>query len=289
MIQLSLETYAKLLARLACRRHARLDAVLAEIGVQAEALLRDEPALLRELATTLQRHKGVAAMKFAEALATEVERLGGAALALGAPGDAAPLVPARPEVPSFLRAEQAPMAAALAVSAVPLPAPPLALAETHKLGSRELAAAVERGRLPFVQRDPSSVGGADAQDEVRPTVELPLAPHVGEAGLLERAMAPRDLSGTADPDTQAIMAAVLRGALPFGRPDQSREDADVAALPLETYASVTRALARGEPREEALKKHGLGAEAFDKLARAWAPRLQRNPHLMERFKELVKG
>jgi hypothetical protein len=106
-----------------------------------------------------------------------------------------------------------------------------------------------------------------------------------------------DLRSTADPDMRTIMATLAHGPLPFVRPDtqdasptpQPGEEVDFALLPLETYAGVTRALARGEPREATLAANNLTAETFERMARAWARRLQGDPHLLARFRELAKG
>jgi hypothetical protein len=89
-----------------------------------------------------------------------------------------------------------------------------------------------------------------------------------------------------DADLRAIIAAVESGAVPFAKP---AEPPPVALLPLETYASVTAALAGGEPRDAVLARHRLTSEAFDAQARAWAQRFQRQPHFLERFKELVRS
>ena len=105
-----------------------------------------------------------------------------------------------------------------------------------------------------------------------------------------------DSRSTADPDTRAIMAAIMHGPLPFMRPAAQRSasgqephgDADFALLPLETYAGVTRALARGEPRDATLAANNLTAETFERLARAWSRRFQGEPHLLARFRELAK-
>ena len=194
------------------------------------------------------------------------------------------------DLPSYLQTPQTALAAPSVVRGeAPPQSPPIApqrapspLAGTYKMDNRDMLAAVERARLPFVKPEPASAGGAaDARREARPTVELPAAPDL--------AAAPKDLSGTADADTRAVMAAILRGPLPFGPSDPPHDAADVAALPLETYASVTRALAHGERRDDALGKHGLSAEAFERLAKAWAPRLQQDPQLMARFKELASA
>jgi hypothetical protein len=78
-----------------------------------------------------------------------------------------------------------------------------------------------------------------------------------------------------------------RSEAPGGAP--GREHLDLTLLPLETYAKLSAALARGELREAALRRHGLTPAAFDILARAWAQKFQQEPALLERFKELARG
>jgi hypothetical protein len=115
------------------------------------------------------------------------------------------------------------------------------------------------------------------------------------------------LAETNKMDLTDIVAALEKGKLPFtgaahaeeGRPTMELPHgampevapaADPATtLPLETYASVCAALAHGEPRREALPRHGLSGEAFDTFAKAWAQRFQREPHLVATFKDLVSA
>ncbi len=159
------------------------------------------------------------------------------------------------DVPTVLQAVQAPM-----------PALGSPLAETSKLDLAAVAAADERGRLPFVQAQPPSPSGAVA--------------------------ASSDLKSTADPDTRAIMSTLTWGPLPFARPEHqpaAGADVDFSLLPLETYASVSGALARGEPRAETFARHNVSPETFERLARAWARRFQDEPHLLTRFRTLAKG
>jgi hypothetical protein len=85
-----------------------------------------------------------------------------------------------------------------------------------------------------------------------------------------------------------------RGLPPFGRTASviaahGEEEFDLSLLPLEKYASLSGALARGEPRDAALARHGLTAIAFEILAGAWSQRFRREPPLLERFKELAKA
>jgi hypothetical protein len=162
-----------------------------------------------------------------------------------------------------------------------------------------IVAAIGRGALPFAPGAAAQSAGSPSQIARPPSShELPASP--------SREPLKQNPSGTMEADLSAIMASIGRsGALPFARDgappsvgapmatmalpaSQGPEAPDLSALPLEVYASVTGALARGESREEALAKHHLSAEDFDKLAKAWAPRFAQEPHLLARFKELAK-
>jgi hypothetical protein len=112
----------------------------------------------------------------------------------------------------------------------------------------------------------------------------------------------RQLDQTKRMDPPAILVAIERGRLPFapspaeppGRSEPRAtadhvDEGDLTQLPLETYASVCAALARGEPRPEALARYGLTAETFDRLGKAWSQRFQHEPQLVARFKELATG
>ncbi len=85
--------------------------------------------------------------------------------------------------------------------------------------------------------------------------------------------------------------ASARAAMPFSRaegpPPKSSQEVDLEALPLETFAALSAALARGESREGVLAKHGLTSAAFDAIAAAWGRRLQREPNMLARFNELA--
>jgi hypothetical protein len=59
-------------------------------------------------------------------------------------------------------------------------------------------------------------------------------------------------------------------------------------MTLEKYASVSGALARGEPQEALLARHGLTVVAFELLAKAWGQRFQKEPHLLEEFRTLAR-
>jgi hypothetical protein len=138
MTPVTLEVYAQILARLACRRGATIEEVLAELGLAPEDLARDEPALRAQLREALARRKGIAAMKFAAAVGEELEKL--ALLGAGAPPpeplpapavqvplaliDPAADSPSRwaAQAPSYVTAD--PRAAAPAVVSLPAPDPP---------------------------------------------------------------------------------------------------------------------------------------------------------------------
>lgn len=233
MPNLPLQTYARLIANLAARRGTPLGEVLSELGLSLEDLKDSEATTLAELAQSWPRRKGIAAMKFATALAEELVKLG--PIHLGGTHEAEPeiLRPRENEVPSYLREPPA---------QVPLPAPPTALpkgpsplAETASMDLSAVVAAVQRGALPFASSSVSRIAAGEASNEGRPP-----------------------------------------------------EDADLSSMPLATYAEISGALARGQSREEALAKHGLSAEAFNRLAQGWARRFQEDPALLATFKELAK-
>ena len=91
-------------------------------------------------------------------------------------------------------------------------------------------------------------------------------------------------------------ALAARDPLPFagmetpsqGLPE-AEEELDLSLLPLETYASVSGALASGESREVAVASHGLTVQTFEILARAWAQRFRREPHLLQKFTDLARS
>jgi hypothetical protein len=300
MTELGMEAYARLLAHLACRRGTRMDEILADLGLDAGALAEGEAALREELTSAWTRRSGILAMKFATALGKELSLLGPAGSAGTDPArpDPEPLpepasgLPRETDLPSFLQpvapapspliplAPLAPLAPPTpsAPCAPSAPAPEIAkLAATGDLDLQAVLAALRRGPLPFAQ-----------------------SPSPGPAGLAEKApsqgaAAPRPRpTGTVQADYQAVEASVQQGPLPFApavpaAPAAPPEEGDFALLPLETYASVSGALARGEAREEALAKHHISAEEFDRLAKVWSQRFQREPHLFARFKELATG
>jgi hypothetical protein len=309
---LPLETYALALAHLIRRRREPVAEVLGSIGVSAEAFSAAERYWTEELAQAFVRRKGALAMRFASAWADAHRQVGLLDPAAGEAPAAAwspPAAPpaAKPDVPSFLRPGSEPGAlplpppaaappAPVAMSPAPVATPPSPapvdappdrapanpLAETNKMDVSAVARAIESGKLPFKYASPAALA---ALREASPPAADP------------RPARPARSGATASMDASAFVPPADRAPLPFARHDaggaagaaEAKDDADLAQLPLETYASVSAALARGEPRPEALARHGLRAEAFDKLAKAWAQRFQREPHLLARFKELAKG
>ena len=271
MSELSLEMYARLLAHVACRRGARLSDLLSELGIDAEALPAAEIALREQLTSAWVNRRGILAMKFAAALGAELQRLG----PIG--GDGASPLP--PEVVSLLStAPEVPETAMPSYLHTPL--------TTDRGGI---------GAPPFVALPAAP--------------SLPAAPPIAPPALIRKEPAsPSTLAGTGNLDLTAIVAAIRQGGLPFahapspqagatpapeGRPGSATPDAGPAEareeLPLETFALVSGALARGESRDVALARHGLTSAAFDVLAKAWAQRFQREPQLLDRFKELARS
>jgi hypothetical protein len=307
MSTVTFETYGTILAHILCRRRASLAEVLADLHVDPAEFERDEPALRRELAGAWVARRGISAMKFAAALATELQRLGplrgdGAA---PPPPEAVPRLAAPPEVretemPSYLQALPAgggslaapflapPPATAPPVGSAAPVAPPVMvrkevgpaspLAGTADMNLSAIMSTIQQGGLPFAHGTSTAPGAAQAPEPaVAPEKRVPVG------------------SGTVGADFSDVVAAVKKGALPFSRPEQPHaghaetgEEPDLAQLPLETFAEVSGALARGESRDAALARHGLTSAAFDLLAKAWAQRFQREPQLLERFKELAK-
>ena len=255
MTTLDVETYARLLARLALRGGkggARLEEILAELGVEAEALRASEPALRAELARAWPRRKGIAAMKFASAIGEELLRHGPLGIEVASMPLPAAREPDRKELPSYL---QAPLALAPLPATPPPPAPTPAgpaatpkptqpnprLQATMDADTAAIVAAIARGPLPFA----NAAGGRGSSLAPAPTP----AP-----------------------------APTTPAAAPLDMPPAS----------LDTYAAVTGALARGEAREAVLVAHGLSPEDFDKLTRAWAARFERDPALLAHFKDLAR-
>jgi hypothetical protein len=66
------------------------------------------------------------------------------------------------------------------------------------------------------------------------------------------------------------------------------DEVDLQRYPLELYAAITGALARGEPREQVLTAHQLAPELFDRIGKAWAARFAEDPPLRARFQDLAR-
>ena len=332
MSKLTLEIYARILARLACRRGAPLADILAELGISPDELREAEPTLRAQLAEAWDRRKGLPAMKFATALGEELTRLGPLAGEHGSSGGAwpdelpssAPPRDVQPTLPSYLHVPPTPALglmppapalatpAPLAAAASPQPPPvqtPIErspagadLAGTMQADFREIRAALERGALPFAGPGSVSSAGQSPPSSVRPETQASVSgtgreePRDGASAHAPAAPAPvrplgAHLAGTMDTDFRAIKAAMERGPLPFGRPEAppTVDDAAAPLPPLETYAGVTGALARGEPRDEVLARHGLSPDAYAKMAKGWGDRFGRDPHLLATFQELARN
>jgi hypothetical protein len=234
--------------------------------------------------------------------------------------------PPRPALhyPSPVSAPLPPVPAACSTPSPPIvrakPSSVSSLAGTANVDMSAIVAAAQQGALPFA-RLPSSVPGTAAEVRSRPvgsgTVEaninaavaderslLPFVPSPSSAARTAEApekrsaaeVRPRAVgSGTVEADVNAAVANE-RSALPFAHverpgpgPAEAGEDFDLSLLPLETYASVSGALARGDSREATLRRYGLTGEAFEILAKAWAQRFRREPHLLDKFKELARS
>jgi hypothetical protein len=191
--------------------------------------------------------------------------------------------PPRPAMHYPLPASAPLPGAASGPTAAPVAAPPMTasspLAGTAEVNIGAIVTATREDALPFAHPQSSHVGVSEMPAK-RSATEVRSRP-VG--------------SGTVEADVNAAVGDE-RSALPFIRaerpgqgPAETGEDLDLSLLPLETYASVSGALARGDSREATLKRYGLTAPAFDIFARAWAQRFQREPSLLEKFKELARS
>lgn len=172
--------------------------------------------------------------------------------------------------------------------------PPENVAGTQEADLRAIIAAVQRGALPFTDQPAGPLS---------PLAATPASPKMDRP--------PEALAGTTEADFSAIVASIRSGALPFA--DASRSPPTPPALPspppaptstaatqalpgfdfdrypLDLYARITGALARGEPRDDVLAAHELTSDLFDKIARAWTARFNSEPALFTRFKELVRS
>jgi hypothetical protein len=256
------ETYGRILARLTCRPRAQIGEVLASLGVERADFDRDEPTLRQELSDAWTNRRGTSAMKFAAGLAGELTA-GGFPFSRAEPSAAEAALPprlARPEMalPSFLQPAPlpaSPPAPVLPVSPPELPPvhrPPARLAGTAEADLSAIVAAVQRGALPFAASAAPS-----------------------PASVPEAAKAPPAPPPPGSPSTVAL-------------PVMS-DEIDLALYPLERYAAVTGALARGEPRDQILSEHHLTPALFEKLAHAWGARFAGDPQLLDRFKALARS
>jgi hypothetical protein len=93
------------------------------------------------------------------------------------------------------------------------------------------------------------------------------------------------LTGTVEGD-----ASMFGPVVPFvSPPPAALGEPDLARYPLEVYASITGALARGEARAQVLAERGLTPALFEKVAHAWGVRLAADPRLLLRFKALARA
>jgi hypothetical protein len=142
-MNVTLEAYAQLLARLACRRGATVDEVLAELGIAAGDLGRDEPTLRAQLREAATPRSAGTAMRLAAVLADELQKLP----PLGPP--APPPPPPGPPMPVLQR-------------------PPLWLAATVPASTGPRATAVMAAASTLA----SAQGPADAAASLGATVAL---------------------------------------------------------------------------------------------------------------------
>lgn len=327
---MNLETYARVLAQVACRRGTRIEEILAELGVDAAQLREAEAAFRQELVEMWPNRKGILAMKFASVLGEELVKLdpigaqsGGGERPTGPAPEARPRT-AEVAVPSYMReptASPSPpsggfalpsaVSAMLADPLAPKPGPGV----TADADISSIVAALERGALPFARAEGARSDGSAAAGSAPPgaasasparnpvpnhvptgTMSADLASivaNIGKHGALPFAPAKDGAPEAAPPSFGAttpapVSASSVHAATMLLPATPAPEEVDLAAFPLEVYATITGALARGEAREEALARHRLDAASFDKLAKAWAQRFAKEPQLLVRFKELAR-
>ena len=294
MTTLSLENYACLLARLASRRSAEVEAALGELGLSFEDLERDELAILADLRGSFVKRKGVAAMKFAAALGEAIAEVGPLhAKGAGWP----PLAPVAAPTPPF-----AFTSAPVALAAMGAPTSPWAAeARASAPGSGAICgpSAPPSPTLPEPEPAPATLDSDHlALRAMVPDVRLPFAPAPAS---LPPSLRPPSSAGRAarrakrQGNTAAMPVWNPDGApdsLPFGAAADAASQADPADLrrmPLDAYAQVSAALARGEDRDAVLGRHGLTRPVFEDLARGWARRFGEDPALLETFRDLVRS
>jgi hypothetical protein len=167
-------------------------------------------------------------------------------------------------------------------------------------------------------------GAAAPPPELVPVLaEAPAVPDVAKPSYLQAsppALTAGELTLTAETDRQAIIAAIQSKAVPFNpsaqsslanpepRDEEARraprkpeggpstavlpvmsDEIDLRQYPIELYAAITGAIARGAFRDRVLAAHHIAPELFDRIAKAWGARFAAEPHLLARFQELVRS
>ncbi|MFO0614804.1 MAG: hypothetical protein U0414_19610 [Polyangiaceae bacterium] len=206
------------------------------------------------------------------------------------PKAATPALPAAAaEVPSYLR-EGAPAPAEPAITAAPLAAGAIQIGGPS--GPVGMAASAPEPR-------PGMSGTALISGPlpgVREAMSLPFKPGPAAAQVAPKPLSPPDdqrpeqiSTGTAAPSATSPVS------LPFLARKNAKEDTklkpeqvDLSLFPLEIFAEISGGLARGEERTALLNSRGLTDALYDVLAQAWAQKLEGDPVLMSRFKELAR-
>lgn len=176
MTTLSLDVYVRLivrLARLAARDPERMQRALADVGIRAEDLERDEGPLKAQLAEMWPRRHATVAWKLIAALSEELTRDG--PLGVRPASSVAPHIEPEKSVPTYMQ-PSAPPAPPLPTTppastppALPKP-PPAALAATMDPDMGKILASIARA-LPFA---PGAEPPAPKPPKPAPTVELPI-------------------------------------------------------------------------------------------------------------------
>jgi hypothetical protein len=254
---LSLETYALALAHLLRRRGEPIANVLGSLNITAVAFKEAEVHWTRELEQSLVRRKGILAMKFASTFAEARMQVGLLDPTDGSVPAFSPKAQPAAELPSFLKEQSAPGAAAPSPWAPAAPVPPSIERLPKNRGAtlvRESAAAISP-LLPFQEGSPA-------------TALAPALPPI-----------PRGVgTGTAmlDSDAPAQMPV-----MPFG--------SDLPSLTLEQYASLVVELTRRPPNvEPLLTRYGIHShEQHRRLEAAMKAHLHSDPALRARFDALI--
>jgi hypothetical protein len=294
MTDINSEVYAVILARVAQRGQGQLEGILSELGVSAADFRRGEAAVLSELGNAWPKRAGKNAMKFATALARELEALGG----LGVGGRSAPAIPGSPDltaplvepekaIPSFLQPAPLPASPIVALRPIisetqpdlpPVYRPPAHLAGTMDADLGAIVAAVERGALPF-----NAPTAAPVDTQPLPGAALPPAPPSAPQRV------PAGLTGTMDAGVAFFAPATPFGPPPAPTPPPAPGEIDLAKYPLALYAAIAGELARGEPREKVLAANNLTEGLYDQVAHAWSARFQKEPQLQLHFNALARS